>query len=77
MMNKLIGVSLLCLSLSFPAQADDRLTLAEIYQTVQDEYLEPVSLNEIAMPALQGSGRTRYAVSLSVGLSRTFNRSEI
>ena len=48
MMNKLIGVSLLCLSLSFPAQADDRLTLAEIYQTVQDEYLEPVSLNEIA-----------------------------
>ena len=54
MMNKLIGVSLLCLSLSFPAQADDRLTLAEIYQTVQDEYLEPVSLNEIAMPALQG-----------------------
>lgn len=65
MMNKLIGVSLLCLSLSFPAQADDRLTLAEIYQTVQDEYLEPVSLNEIAMPALQGLNKLDKRVRIA------------
>ena len=65
MMNKLIGVSLLCLSLSFPARADDRLTLAEIYQTVQDEYLEPVSLNEIAMPALQGLNKLDKRVRIA------------
>lgn len=70
MTKKLVCLTLLLNLLSSPAVADDTSALSRIYMTVQDEYVLPVEINAIAVPALKALNKLDSRIRIADDDSR-------